>query len=256
MSYALPLLKISFNGTNGLRRRRAKTASAVMLLLYRRNSSSGKKLDAVDHVPVSDSNVRMAKRAVAPTKPDLQTRQFRSPAAWEKWLAAHHESTGGIWIKFAKKDSGIATVVYKEALDVALCYGWIDGQVKSVDAAFYLQRFTPRRAKSTWSKINCGHVARLIEAGKMQPAGLKQIDAAKADGRWDAAYAGPKNVSAPEDLLAALKASPVAEKFFQTLSSRNRYAILYRIHDAKRAETRMTRIENFVKMLEAGKTLH
>ena len=198
----------------------------------------------------------MAKKAADSKASDLEIKAFRSPAAWEKWLAANHESALGIWIKFAKKDSGIATVVYKEALDVALCYGWIDGQVKSIDATYYQQRFTPRRAKSKWSKINCGHVARLIDAGKMRPAGLKQVDLAKADGRWDAAYDSPKNVQAPDDLLTALETVPAAAKLFATLNSRNRYAILYTVHGAKRPETRARRIENFVKMLADGKTPH
>jgi uncharacterized protein YdeI (YjbR/CyaY-like superfamily) len=198
----------------------------------------------------------MRKTSTPRPNTDLAVRSFRTPLAWEKWLAANHETTLGIWIKFAKKDSGIATVVYKEALDVALCYGWIDGQVKSIDATYYQQRFTPRRAKSKWSKINCGHVARLIESQKMKAAGLKQIEQAKADGRWETAYDSPKNVQAPDDLLAALKAVPAAAQLFATLNSRNRYAILYTVHGAKRPETRARRIDNFVKMLAAGKTPH
>lgn len=184
------------------------------------------------------------------------SKSFRSTAAWEKWLAANHATAPAVWIKFAKKGSGIASVVYKDALEVALCYGWIDGQVKSIDETCYQQRFTPRRARSKWSKINCGHVARLISSGKMRPAGLKQIEVAKADGRWDAAYDSPKNVAVPDDLLHALTAVPDAKKAFATLSSRNRYAILYGIHDAKRADTRIKRIAKFVKMLADGKTPH
>jgi uncharacterized protein YdeI (YjbR/CyaY-like superfamily) len=202
------------------------------------------------------SNAMMAMKAKDTSKAELAVKLFRSPAAWEKWLTANHKSCPGVWIKFAKKASGIASVHYKEALDVALCFGWIDGQVKSIDESFYLQRFTPRRARSKWSKINCGHAARLIDMGKMRPAGLKQIESAKADGRWAAAYHSPSSAVVPDDLRAALDQCPAAAKLFETLSSRNRYAILYSVHDAKRAETRAKRVAKFVKMLEAGETPH
>lgn len=198
----------------------------------------------------------MAKFAVDKAKNAFSVKLFRSPDAWEKWLAADHDSSSGLWIKFAKKASGVTSVYYKEALDVALCFGWIDGQVKSLDENFYLQRFTPRRERSQWSKINCGHAMRLIECGRMRPAGLKQIEAAKADGRWAAAYDSPRGAAVPADLIAALKKSPVARKAFDGLDSRNRYAILYRIQDAKRAETRANRIEMFLKMLAAGEKFH
>jgi uncharacterized protein YdeI (YjbR/CyaY-like superfamily) len=201
-------------------------------------------------------NASMAKKTLDATKAELPVRSFRSPAAWEKWLAANHESSIGVRIKFAKKASGIASVYYKEALDVALCHGWIDGQVKSLDENFYLQRFTPRRERSQWSKINCGHAMRLIECGRMRPAGLKQIEAAKADGRWVAAYDSPRNAKPPDDLLMAFKKSPKARKAFESLTSQNRYAILYRVQNAKRAVTRARWVEKCVRMLEAGEKFH
>lgn len=181
-------------------------------------------------------------------------RSFKSPAAWNAWLAKHHESSRGVWIKFAKKDSGIKTVTYAEALEVALCFGWIDGQVKRLDERYYLQRFTPRARRSKWSKINCGKAARLIQEGKMRPAGLRQIGAAKADGRWEAAYESFKTIGVPEDLRLALQKHPKALAFFETLKGRKRYSILYRIQDAKRPETRARRIETFVAMLRRGRT--
>ena len=187
---------------------------------------------------------------------ELPVLPFESEAAWERWLRKHHASARGVWIKFAKKNSGVPSVTYAQALDVALCHGWIDGQANPYDAAFYLQRFTPRRPKSKWSKINCGHVARLIAAGRMQPAGLKQIEAAKADGRWDAAYDSSRTATVPDDLRTALEANPRASANFETLNRQNRYAILYRIQDAKRPETRAKRIAGFIAMLEKGEKIH
>jgi uncharacterized protein YdeI (YjbR/CyaY-like superfamily) len=157
-----------------------------------------------------------------------------------------------VWIKFAKKASGIDTVLYAEALDVALGYGWIDGQAAPIDEHWYAQRFTPRRARSKWSKRNVEKATELIERGEMKPAGLAEVERAKADGRWDAAYASPSKIEVPDDLRAALDANPKAAEFFETLSKTNRYAILYRIHDAKRPETRARRIEQFVAMCERG----
>jgi uncharacterized protein YdeI (YjbR/CyaY-like superfamily) len=189
-------------------------------------------------------------------KPEQPTLAFASPAAFETWLAEHHTESDGIWLKFAKKASGIESVVYAEALEVALCYGWIDGQSKSLDADWYLQRFTPRRRRSPWSKINREKVAALIAAGRMQPAGHAEIERAKADGRWDAAYDSASKIAVPDDLQAALDVNPAARDFFVTLNGSNRYAILYRIQDAKRPETRTRRIEKFVAMLANGETLH
>jgi uncharacterized protein YdeI (YjbR/CyaY-like superfamily) len=187
---------------------------------------------------------------------DLSVRRFASRAAWQKWLAANHERSPGIWLEFAKKGSGIATVTYAEALEVSLCYGWIDSQMASVDETWYRQRFTPRRGRSKWSKINCAAVERLHAAGLLEPAGIREMEAAKADGRWEAAYASPGAITVPPDLEARLKKSPRARRAFEQLDSRNRYAILYRLHDAKRAETRLRRLDQFIAMLEAGRTIH
>jgi len=181
---------------------------------------------------------------------------FADAAAWERWLEREHARAAGAWLQIAKKDSGIASVTYAEALEVALCFGWIDGQKRGFDARFFLQRFTPRRPGSRWSQINTGHAERLIAAGRMRPAGLEQIEAARADGRWDAAYAGARASAVPDDLRAALDANPAAAAFFATLRGSNRYAILYRVQDAKRPETRARRIAEFVAMLERGETLH
>jgi uncharacterized protein YdeI (YjbR/CyaY-like superfamily) len=181
---------------------------------------------------------------------------FASEDAWEAWLAAEHASSDGIWIRFAKKGSGIASVTYAEALEAALCYGWIDGQSKRVDDSWFLQRFTPRRARSPWSSRNRARALALIEAGRMQPAGLREVERAQADGRWDAAYEGPATTTVPDDLRRALDENPAARDRFATLDSRNRYAILYRVQEAKRPETRARRIDTFVAMLAEGKTLH
>lgn len=181
---------------------------------------------------------------------------FASAAAWEAWLEREHASAAGVWLRIAKKDSDIATVTYAQALDVALCFGWIDGQKRAFDATWFLQRFTPRKRGSRWSKINVGHAERLIAAGHMRPAGLAQVEAARADGRWAAAYDGQRSASVPPDLQAALDANPAAATFFATLRGASRYAILYRVQDAKRPETRARRIARFVAMLERGETLH
>ncbi len=177
---------------------------------------------------------------------------FESQAAWEEWLAREHASQGAVWVKIAKKATGIPTVTHLEALDVALCYGWIDGHRKGFDDQWFLQRFTPRRPRSNWSKVNCGNVERLIAEGRMQPAGLREVERAKADGRWDAAYAGPRTAEVPEDLQRALDGDPAAAAAFASLSSQDRFAILYRVHDAKRPETRARRIATFVEMLADG----
>ena len=187
---------------------------------------------------------------------DPPAKSFRTKAAWAKWLDSHHGDDGGVWMKFAKKGTGATTVTYAEALEVALCYGWIDAQVKRFDETYYLQRFTPRRARSKWSKINRDAATRLIESGLMKEAGLRAIEAAKADGRWDAAYDSPASAEVPADLERALAKNKKAREFFATLSKSNRYAILYRIQDAKRPETRTKRIAQFVEMLERGETVH
>lgn len=187
---------------------------------------------------------------------DLPVLPFESREAWREWLADQHGSAPGVWLKIAKAGTGIASVSYPDAVEVALCYGWIDGQKRALDAEFWLQRFTPRSRSSRWSRINRDRAAALIEAGAMSPAGLREVERAKADGRWDAAYAGQRDATVPDDLRAALEASPAAAEFFATLDRVNRYAILYRVQDARRPETRARRIDAFVAMLAEGRTLH
>lgn len=176
--------------------------------------------------------------------------------AWRRWLAANHASaTTGVWLILAKKGVGKPTsLTYAQALDDALCYGWIDGQVRRRDEATYVQRFTPRRPRSIWSARNVGIIARLIEEGRMQPAGLAEVERAKADGRWEVAYAGPATIEVPDELRAALEALPDAAAMWEVLTSQNRYAILHRLATAKRAETRTRQIARFVEMLGRGET--
>jgi uncharacterized protein YdeI (YjbR/CyaY-like superfamily) len=180
---------------------------------------------------------------------------FASAAEWERWLQERHASDG-VWIKMAKKASGIASVSHPEALDVALCFGWIDSRREGLDDRWFLQRFTPRRARSPWSRINREKVERLIAEGRMRPGGLAEVERAKADGRWDAAYAGQRAAVVPDDLQRELDSRPEARAFFETLNSQNRYAILYRLQQAKKPETRARRLAKFVAMLEAGETIH
>lgn len=180
---------------------------------------------------------------------DLPILPFASRCAWEEWLEENHAASSGLRLKIAKKASGVETVTYAEAVDVALCYGWIDGQANRFDEDYYLVRFTPRRARSKWSQVNVGKVAKLIEEGRMKPAGLREVERARADGRWDAAYEPPSKATVPDDLRAALERNDEAREFFETLNGTNRYAILYQIQDAKRPETRARRIEKFVAML-------
>jgi uncharacterized protein YdeI (YjbR/CyaY-like superfamily) len=181
---------------------------------------------------------------------------FANKKKWTNWLAKQHDKSPGVWLKIAKKDSGIASVTYDEALESALCYGWIDGQKKGFDDQYWLQKFTPRGPKSIWSKINTEKVERLIKSGEMMPAGLKAIEAAKKDGRWDAAYASQKNISIPEDFQAALEKNQKAKAFFETLKSAERYSFLFRIQTAKKAETRAKRIQEFIEMLERSEKFH
>jgi uncharacterized protein YdeI (YjbR/CyaY-like superfamily) len=174
---------------------------------------------------------------------------FASQERWEAWLDAHHAESKGLWLKLAKKDSGVDTVSYAEALDVALCYGWIDGQKASYDERFWLQKFTPRTRTSRWSRINREKVAELERQGRMRPAGRAEVERARADGRWDAAYDPSSRATIPDDLRRALDDNPEARAFFATLDRTNRYAILYRLHDAKRTETRARRLATFIEML-------
>jgi uncharacterized protein YdeI (YjbR/CyaY-like superfamily) len=187
---------------------------------------------------------------------ELPILQFDGQADWAAWLQRHHESSQGAWLKLAKKASGITTVTHTEALEEALCYGWIDGQSARFDEAFYLIRFTPRRARSKWSQLNCEKVERLMSEGRMKPAGLAQVEAAKEDGRWEAAYPPASAAAVPEDLQRALDANPKAKAFFETLKGTNRYAIIYRVHDAKRPETRARRISEYVALLAERRTLY
>lgn len=181
---------------------------------------------------------------------------FATLAEWEAWLDAEHAGSDGVWIKFAKKGSGVPTVTYAEAVESALCYGWIDSLVNALDERFYLQKFTPRRARSKWSQVNRKKVEELTKKGRMKPAGLEQVELAKADGRWEAAYAPPASVEVPEDLKKALDARPKAAEFFATLNKSNRYAIVYQVEDAKKPETRVRRIEQFVAMMERGEKVY
>ena len=187
---------------------------------------------------------------------DLPIKRFASRSAWETWLAKNHEKSAGIWLELARVETGLRSVSRPDALEVALCYGWIDGQAASVDDRWWRQRFAPRRPRSKWSKINCAAVTRLHAEGRLAPAGVREMDAARNDGRWDAAYASPRSMTVPDDLAAALRESPRARREFEALDSRNRYAILYRLHDAKKPETRERRLEAFVRMLEAGGRIH
>jgi uncharacterized protein YdeI (YjbR/CyaY-like superfamily) len=190
------------------------------------------------------------------TGTDLPSKRFASRSAWEAWLAQHHDNSPGIWLELARKDSGLESVTRPEALEVALCYGWIDGQAASLDAKRWRQRFTPRRPRSKWSKINCAAVERLYREGRLAPAGIRAMEAAKRDGRWEAAYASPRAMTVPDDLEAALRKHPRARRAFAELDSQNRYAILYRLDAAKQTATRQRRLAKFIGMLERGDTPH
>ena len=186
---------------------------------------------------------------------DYPTLPVESKKKWTDWLSKQHDKSTGVWLKLAKKDSGVPSVTYEEALDVALCYGWIDGQKKGFDDKYWLQKFTPRGKKSIWSKINTEKAERLIASGEMKPAGLKAIEAAKQDGRWEAAYASQKTITVPADFQAALDQNKKAKAFFDTLKSAERYSFLFRIYNAKKPETRARHIQKFVEMLEKGEKI-
>lgn len=181
---------------------------------------------------------------------------FERPDEWAAWLEEHHRASPGVWLRLGKKGAGVATVSYAEALDVALCYGWIDSQKKSHDEISWLQKFTPRGAKSVWSKINREKVDALIRGGEMRPAGMAAVEAAKADGRWDAAYDPASTATVPDDLRAALDRSAKARKGFASLNGANRYAVLWRLQTARRPETRARRLQSIVEMLERGERFH
>jgi uncharacterized protein YdeI (YjbR/CyaY-like superfamily) len=181
---------------------------------------------------------------------------FESTEAWDAWLSAHHADSPGLWLKIPKKGSAAQGVSYSDALDVALCHGWIDGQKGRHDDDHWLQRFSPRKRGSNWSKINTERAAALIASGRMRPAGLREVEQAQADGRWERAYQSQSRITVPDDLARALTANPRASEFFATLDGANRYAVLYRIASAKRPETRAKRIDTFVTMLSEHKKIH
>jgi uncharacterized protein YdeI (YjbR/CyaY-like superfamily) len=189
-------------------------------------------------------------------KQDLPIIQFASQQEWEAWLDEHHARSRGLWLKIAKKDSGIPTVSYPEAVESALCYGWIDGQAKSFDEQFWLQKFTPRGRTSKWSQVNREKAMELLRQGRMKPAGRAEVERAQQDGRWDAAYEGQRNATVPEDLQRELDKHPVARAFFASLDRRNRYAILYRLQDAKKPETRSRRLEKFIALLNEHQKIY
>lgn len=191
-----------------------------------------------------------------PAKAELPIILFDDQKAWADWLKKHHGDATGVWLRLAKKNAELESVTYAEAVDVALCYGWIDGQSKRYDESSWIQRFTPRGPKSIWSKINREKVERLIKARRMRAPGLRAIESAKEDGRWDAAYDSPRTATVPDDLQAELDRSPEAKEFFSSLDSANRYAILFRVQTAKRPETRARRIATLVAMLEKGEKIH
>jgi len=187
---------------------------------------------------------------------DLQIIAFKSPKKWADWLAKNHSKSSGVWIQFFKKDSGVKSITHSEALDEALCHGWIDGQANKHDEKSWLQKFTPRRSKSIWSKRNIEHTTRLIEAGKMKPSGLKEIEKAKTDGRWERAYDSPSAMQVPEDLLKHLSKNKKAKAFFETLNKTNVYSITWRLQTAKKPETREKRLTAIMEMLRNGKKFH
>jgi uncharacterized protein YdeI (YjbR/CyaY-like superfamily) len=189
------------------------------------------------------------------TKQDLPILEFEDADAWAAWLESNHEASTGVWVKVAKKGAPRTTVSYAAALDVALAYGWIDGQKGRYDDAFWLQRFTRRGSKSKWSQVNRDKAEALIAAGRMTPAGLAAVERAKADGRWDAAYPGQSQATTPDDFQQALDANPSANAFFETLTGATRYAFLYRLHNVKRPEARAKRIAGYIERLNAGRTL-
>jgi len=197
----------------------------------------------------------MPKAKTSTKELDLPIRLFKTPAAWEKWLEANHAKSAGVWMQIAKKASGLSSATYQEALDVALCYGWIDGQKRPFDERTWLQRFTPRGPRSIWSKINTGKADALIKSGRMRAAGLAAIESAKASGRWESAYQPWSNPDVPPELQAALDARPNAKAFFETLRGANRYGVIFRVQTAKKPETRAKRIADFIARFEKGETL-
>jgi uncharacterized protein YdeI (YjbR/CyaY-like superfamily) len=187
---------------------------------------------------------------------DLNIVECPDDAHWERWLEDHHATAADVWVKIAKKGSGVTTVRYPEVLDTAICFGWIDAVRRPLDDTYFLQRFTPRGPRSKWSQVNREKVRALTAAGRMRPAGHAQVQAAQADGRWDAAYAPQSRAGIPEDLQAALDAHPEAKAFFATLKGQQRYAFLYRLHNVKTEKGRQRRIANYIELLREGRTLN
>jgi uncharacterized protein YdeI (YjbR/CyaY-like superfamily) len=187
---------------------------------------------------------------------ELEVKQFASPTNWNEWLAKNHNQPDGVWLKFAKKNSGEKTINHQAALEAALCYGWIDAQAKTFDEKFYLIKFTPRRPKSVWSKINVEKVEKLIAEGKMKPAGIAQVEAAKADGRWERAYLPQSTAELPGDFKTALAKNKKAAEFFESLNKANKYAFIWRLHHVKKPETRAKNIEKYIEMLADGEKFH
>ena len=201
------------------------------------------------------TRIKTVKRSIG-VGANAPIRAFKDPKAWEAWLSKNQTAADGIWIRIAKKASGTKSVNQPEAVEVALCYGWIDAQARPESATAWLQRFVPRRPRSIWSKINRERALALIASGRMRPAGLEQVERAREDGRWEAAYDSSRTSTVPADFERALQLNPRAKAFFKTISAANRYAILWRLQTAKKAETRAKRIRTFIEMLEKGETIH
>jgi uncharacterized protein YdeI (YjbR/CyaY-like superfamily) len=233
----------------------APAAGVALAASVRRPLGCG-RAEAVAASDRPAARVRRNTESMASTKPDPPILQFDDQGAWAKWLEQNHAESQGVRLKLAKRGSGARTVTYGEALEEALCYGWIDGQVGRYDDSFYLQRFTPRTKRSKWSANNRDRVQRLLAEGRMKPAGLKAVEAAKADGRWEAAYPGQSRATVPEDLQLALDENPRAKAFFERLSAQNRYAFVFRLHGVKGPETRAKRIAQYVAMLHEHLTFH
>lgn len=189
-------------------------------------------------------------------KNDVPIITFATPAKFEKWLSANHKTATGVWIQFAKKNSGVITLTYDEALEIALCYGWIDGIVRKLDETYYIQKWTPRRPRSVWSSRNTGIVEKLIKNGRMKEAGMLEVERAKADGRWDNAYGSSSTMLPPKDFLDALSKNKKANEFYKTLNKTNTYAISWQINNAKKEETRIRRIKKYVEMMAKGEKLY
>lgn len=198
-----------------------------------------------------------APRTPKTASPELEMLDVRAASAWEQWLERNHEArTEGVWLRLLRKGAAEATLTYLEAVEVALCFGWIDGQAKRHDEISRVQRFTPRRRRSVWSKVNTERAERLIQEGRMRPAGLREVEAAKVDGRWEHAYDPPSKATVPDDFLAELKTHPRAAAFFATLTKRNTFPIAYRLQTARTPETRAKRIRSIIEMFERGEKFH